>query len=124
MEASERDIISSGKRDKLEIMAAILALIQKPTNATHIMGHLNFNNEVLTKYLKYMVERRLIEKNEAAKTDGRTKHLYQSTEKGRRLLEIYCEILRLIYGENYLRQKNNLAVACLQYCKDTESNSD
>jgi hypothetical protein len=33
---------------------------------------------------------------------------------------LYCDMLRLLYGEGFLKNKNNLAVACLSQCQKPE----
>ena len=116
-----KDILNSGNRDKLEIMAATLALTQKPTGITRIMTQLNLNYRMVTKYLRFMMEKGLIEKQRSATSSARTSHVYRATEKGLGLLKAYCEVLRSIYGEDFMQNKNNLAVVCIEYCKESES---
>jgi predicted transcriptional regulator len=121
MDSSVKDILNSGRRDKIEIMAAIVAMTQKPSNITRIMGQVNLNYPLLKKYMKLMLRLRLIERFKAAKKANKTEQVFQATEKGSTFLKIYCDILRIVYGEDFLHNDNNLAVACLKYCKEAES---
>lgn len=116
MHSHAEDILDSGKRDKMEIMAAIIAMAQKPSKITPIMAQVNLNHSMMKKYMKTMVRLNMIERHEAKDTE-RTSDFFQATERGLKFLETYCELLRFIYGEQYLSNDHNLAVACLQYCK-------
>ena len=116
-----KNILDSGRRDKTEIIAAIAAMTQKPTRITHIMDQVNLSHPSLKKYIKLMLKLRLLETRlEAKSNEGR--QVFQATEKGFTFLKAYCELLRIIYGEDFLQKANNLAVACLQYCKEPEYN--
>lgn len=119
LEARIRDIVSSGRRDRVEIIAAVIALTQKPILMTQIMDQSKLPYGRSVEYLKFMIEKRLIEKQGMAKTAKRTIHVYRATEKGLLFLKTYCDILRLLYGEDFMKNKNNLAVACLQFCKES-----
>ena len=113
MENDAKDVLSSGRRDRVEIMAAVIALTRKPQCMTNIMGHSKLSSVNAVKYIKFMVEKRLIEKKGMTKTARKTAYVYRATEKGLLFLKIYCDILRLLYGEDFMKNKNNLAVACL-----------
>ena len=116
------DILDSGRRDKMEIIAAITAITQKPSKITHILCQINLSYPLLKKYLKFMLRLGLIEIRKIAKADGGGE-VFQATEKGFNFLKTYCDILRIIYGEDFLRKDSNLAVSCLKYCNETESAS-
>ena len=118
MEAGVKDILSSGRRDRVEIIAAVIALTQKPTLKTNIMGHSKLSSGNAVKYLKFMIKIRLIERG-MAKTAKKTAYFYHATEKGLLFLKTYCDILRLVYGEDFMKNKNNLAIACLQFCEES-----
>ncbi len=81
-----------------------------------MMRDLNLNHEKLTEYLEFMTNRHLIKKS--AKN---TAILYQATTKGHRFLEIYCDILRLLHGEDFMQNTRNFAVACLRCRAETKS---
>ena len=116
-----REILSSGKHDKNEIIAAIIAVTQKRIKLTDLRNQTNLCYFTLRKYLKFMIRSDLIERKKIFEDSGRTVILYQATQKGLSFLEVYCELLSLIYGNNFVENKNNLAVACLEYCSEDES---
>jgi len=121
MDSRVKDMLSSGRRDKTEIMAAIVAMTQKPANITKIMGQVYLNYSMLEKYMELMLRLRLIERFKVGKEANETRQVFQATEKGFTFLRIYCDLLRIVYGEDFLQKQNNLAVACLKYCKEAES---
>jgi predicted transcriptional regulator len=128
MQVTAKDTLSSGRRDKLEIMAAIVALTREPAYIWQISRRGNFSHPQLKLYLTFMNERGLIEKRKITKTSNKTTHVCVATEKGFDLLKIYCDSLRLLYREDYLKRTNdNLAVTCLQFYKEptqTQKNSN
>lgn len=67
----------------------------------------------MRKYLRLMINNHLIEKSE--KIEGMKKRVtaFQSTEKGNRFLELYCEQLVILHGKRFLENNNNLAKAYL-----------
>ncbi len=67
MASKEEDILHSGKRDRMEIMAAIIAMTQEPSKITRIMDQTNLNHPLQKKYIRLMLRLRLIEKCEEAK---------------------------------------------------------
>ena len=109
MKGSETDLLNSGKRDKVEIMAAIISLTGEFSTKTSIMNRVNLSHKQLTRYLKIMAAKQLIK---TSKVKGKT--LYQQTEKGRKFFNIYCEMLKILYGDNLLKVHNNLVVECLE----------
>jgi predicted transcriptional regulator len=118
MDFPERDILSSGRRDRTEIIAAIVALTRKTSNITQIMSTANMSYQLTAEYIDFMSKKNLIEKILTCKTGKKTAQYYRATEKGLICLKTYCEILDLIYGKDYLRKGNNLAIVCLQYCPE------
>jgi predicted transcriptional regulator len=114
MAKNEKDVLNSGRRSKMEIMAAIVAVTQNPSNITRIMGQTNLSYSALIKYMNFMIKMRLIAKNDNT-GDEATVKIYGATEKGINFLKKYCEILRLLYGEEFLKNHTNLAVACIQF---------
>lgn len=116
----KRDIKPS-KRDRLEIVSAVIATTQQPSNFNQIAGHANLNYSTLKEYLRFMLGRCLIEKHDAA---GRTP-VYQASEKGNKFLELYCEGLIVLHGEGFLDNNSNLAEAyLLQYLRKNKSTTD
>ena len=112
------DLLSSGKRDKVELLAAIIAMTRKPSNFTRIMDNVGLSYQLMKKYLKLMHEHDLIKTIKVMEKDQNNRHFFQATEKGNELLDAYCQILRIVYGEDFLEKANNLAVDCIKYCKN------
>ena len=115
MDDNAKDFLSSGHRDKVEIMAAIIAIAQKSSKDTHIMNQVHLSHTMFKEYIQFMTEFRLIERHEKVEDNRKTSYVCQATEKGLRFLKIYCDLLRIMYGKNYMKRDENLAVACLQY---------
>ena len=113
-------VLNSGRRDKVEIMSAIIVMTEKPSILTHIMHHVNLSYPSLKKYIQLLISLRLIEKRELPMDAEKNSYVYQATERGLDFLKVYCELLRLMHGDNFLANGNNLAVACLQYCREVE----
>ncbi len=110
------DALSSGKRGKIEILASIIAVALKPSNISRIVRYTNTNNSTISDYLKFMIEKRLIKKQRIARA-GKNVRVFVATKKGISFLKTYCDILKLLYGENFLETTNDLAVVCLQLSK-------
>ena len=120
MKDKVRDILSSGKRDRMEIFAAIAAMTQKPSRITPIKYQVNLSYPMLRKYIALMLELDLIESLKVVEKDNKAGRAFRATEKGFMFLKIYCDILRIVYGEGFLHKTNNLAVTCIEYCKEAE----
>jgi predicted transcriptional regulator len=110
------DALSSGKRGKMEMLASIVAVALKPSNISRIMRFTNTNNSTISDYLKFMIEKRLIKKQSIARA-GKNVRAFVATKKGIKFLKTYCDILKLLYGKNFLETTNDLAVVCLQLSK-------
>ncbi len=109
---------TSGKRDRLEIVSAIIAITQQPSSISRIIGHANLNYSTLKDYVKFMIGRHLIEERKISSGAKKGLAVYKATEKGSKFLELYCEGLILLHGENFLQENSNLAEAYLiQYCR-------
>jgi predicted transcriptional regulator len=117
---SAKDVLTSGRRDRVEIIAAIAAMTQNPSKITRIMSQVNLSYPLLRKTLKLMLRLRLVETRKVTENGIDKGQVYQATEKGLTFLKTYCEFLRIIYGEEFLQKHNNLAVSCLKYCKVAE----
>ena len=116
MNSKMKDVLYSGRRDKMEIIAAISALTQKPSQITRIMIQMHISYTMLKRYLKLMLRLGLIEEIEAIRAKKKCQ-VFQSTDKGLVFLKRYCDILRLLYGDDFLKNDSNLAVVCLKYCE-------
>jgi predicted transcriptional regulator len=115
----ERDILHSGRRDRSEIIAAIVALAQKPAKVSSIMDKVSLSYSIVKDYVRFVIELKLIQEQQInGKTMGKV-HVYEATEKGLVFLRLYCELLRLMYGKDFLSYNHNLAVACLNNCKES-----
>ena len=119
MASKVKDVLHSGKRDRMEIMAAIIAMTQEPSKITRIMGQTNLNHPLQKQYIRLMLRLRLIENCKEANVACEKGQVFQATEKGLVFFRIYCELLRIIYGKDFLKIENNLAITCLKYCKQT-----
>ena len=108
----------------MEIMAAIVAVTQKPEKITPILDQVNLSYKVLRKYVKSMLSLRLIEMRKVEKKDAENWQVFQATKKGLAFLKVYCDILRIIYGEDFLQKDNNLAVTCIKSCKDAATRAE
>jgi predicted transcriptional regulator len=117
MASKVKDILHSGKRDKMEIMAAIVAMTQKPAKITEIMGQTKLNHTLIRKYIKHMLRLRLIEACNETEKGSAKREVFRATERGLVFFRTYCELLRIIYGEDFLKIDRNLAVTCLKYCR-------
>jgi predicted transcriptional regulator len=124
MDNSSKDLLNSGRRDKIEIMAAIIATTQKPSKITLILGQTNLSYPMMKKNLRNMLRLGLIEVLKVAKAGNKTGQVFQATEKGFTFLKTYCDLLRLLYSDAFLVNDSNLAVACLKYCKEAEPVSE
>jgi predicted transcriptional regulator len=79
------------RRGKVEIIAAVLAKVRKPTMKTQIMCECNLSFSQLRRYLRFMSLRGLIRSN--AKEGRMT---YRITSSGRSFLNSYNNIARLL----------------------------
>jgi hypothetical protein len=66
-----------------------------------------------------MLKLHLIKTRKVAKSNERGQ-VFLATENGLTFLKTYCDLLRIIYGEDFLQKADNLAVACLKYCQETD----
>jgi len=111
-------VFKSGKRDRLEIVSAIIAIAQQPSSTTRLTSQANLSYSLLKEYLKFMIGRHLIEEREITKGTKKKTSVFQATEKGNKFLGIYCEGLILLHGKAFLQNKGNLAGAyLLEYCR-------
>jgi predicted transcriptional regulator len=120
MNNNVEDIFNSGRRDKTEIIAAITAMTQKPSKITQIMDQVSLSYKVLKKYMKFMIRLHLVESRKVAGKGNKTERYFHATEKGLTFLKTYCDLLRIIYGKDFLQNHNNLAVACIKYCNEAQ----
>lgn len=111
------DFLSSKRRDKVEIIASIIAMTQTPSNISRIMYKVRLNYRLVKKYLNQMIKQGLIEKIKGKKFAKEENELFVASQKGLKLLETYCEILKILYGERFLENEHILVVSCLKYCQ-------
>ena len=108
----------TGKRDRLEIVAAIIAAAYQPSTFTRLMSQANLSYSLLKEYLTFMIGKGLVAEQDTARGTKKTVFVYQATKKGNKFLELYCENLVLLHGERFLDGNKDLAEAyLLQYCR-------
>ncbi len=118
VEDYRRNGIRFVRRDRLEIVSAIISVAQEPSSLTHIMYQVNLSHKQLKEYLRFMIGCHLIEEGENARAVNRKLLNYRATDKGNRFLDLYCRILMLLHGERLLKDNGSLADAYLrQYCR-------
>lgn len=82
-------VVVMGKRDRLEIIAAILDLCLKPRSKTRVMYGTNLSWKMLQQYLSHIESQGLLEFNNKS-----TK--YVTTSRGRSFLEKWKELQELM----------------------------
>jgi predicted transcriptional regulator len=118
MEKGVRYDSRPAKRDRMEIVSVIIAITQRPTCLTRIMGRANLSYSLLKNCLSFMLAKNLIEKQDVLRACQKSAPIYLATEKGNKFLELYCEQLILLHGEGFLDCGNSLAGAYLiQYLR-------
>ena len=106
MDATIKDFLFSGRRDKLDIIASAIALTQKPTSTTRMISLLKIRHVTLMEYLELMVERRLIKKQRPTRTAKKTAYVYRATEKGLLFLKKYHDALKVLYEKDFEKQES------------------
>lgn len=86
---------TSKRRDKLAIIAEILAIAKDGTLKTQIMYKANLSFVQLNEYLEYMLKIRLLDK-----LDINNKEVYIATEKGSDFLQRHTELTELLDRDN------------------------
>ena len=82
-------VVAMGKRDRLEIIAAILDLCSKPRSKTRVMYGTNLSWKMLQQYLAHMQSQGLLEvKDDSSK--------YVTTDRGQDFLEKWKELQELM----------------------------
>jgi predicted transcriptional regulator len=109
----EKDYYRITRRDRFEIMSAIIAVAQWPSSLTRIMNNANLSYLFSKKYLRLMINKHLIEKSQIQKSMKKRVTVFQSTEKGNKFLELYCKQLIILHGIRFLENNENLAKAYL-----------
>ena len=117
MQDCRKDYFKITRRDRFEIISAIIAVTQRPSSLTSIITYAKLSYSLSREYLRLMINTHLIEKSEILKGMEKRMTVFQSTEKGNRFLKLYCEMLIMLHGKRFLEINNNLAEAYLnQYC--------
>jgi len=78
------------RRSGLDICADILEIARMGAKKTHIVYKANLNFKIVERYLRWLMERGLLER------EG--DRLYVTTEEGLRFLERYRELINPLYG--------------------------
>lgn len=85
------NVVRSGKRERLEIMAEILFFCSRQRAKTNIMYETNLNYAQLKNHLKSLTSQRLLIQE---------KGKYATTEKGHRFLESYARLQEILKDED------------------------
>jgi predicted transcriptional regulator len=93
--------VNGQKRIQLEIMAEILNLCNKPQTKTRIMYTTNLSYRTLQSYLSQLESLALLNIHHSE-----TK--YQTTEKGRELLEKWSELKRILLPQKKSTRSQNI----------------
>ncbi len=118
MEDYQKYYFRTVKRDKTEILSAIIALAQEPTVFTRLMYDANLSYSLARRFMRFAIHAGLIIKHCSPKGTERNRIVYQATEKGKRFLELYCEQLILLHGQHFLEINSGLADSyVMQYCR-------
>jgi hypothetical protein len=78
------------------------------------MTNANLSFSLSKEYLRLMINKHLMKKSEMLKGIKKRKTVFQSTEKGNRFLELYCEQLIILHGKRFLENNENPAKVYLQ----------
>ena len=113
MQDYKKDYYRITRRGRFEIMSAIIAVAQWPSRLTCIMTYANLSYSLSKRYLRLMINKHLIEKSEILNSMKKRETRFQSTEKGNRFLELYCEQLIMLHGKHFLKNNKNLTKAYL-----------
>ncbi len=117
MEDYRRNGIKFVRRDRLEIVSAVISVAQEPSSLTHIMYQVNLSHKQMKEYLRFMTGCGLIEECKNGRAVNRKLLSYRATEKGNRFLNLYCESLILLHGEHLFNGNGGRANAYLRrYC--------
>jgi predicted transcriptional regulator len=114
----KKNVLDTGKRGKLEIIAAVLAVALEPSTLSRIVRRTNTNNSIIRDKLKFMAKTGFIKKQSVTKSLKKVR-VFEATEKGIIFLRTYCDLLKMLYGDSFLEKANDLAVDCLQLSKKT-----
>ena len=109
MENYGKSGFGSKKRDKWEILSAIIVGTQQPSSFIRVMKEANLNYSTLDAYLRFMIRSNLVEKCDRAGGAQKRTSGYQATKKGNSFLELYYKGLILLHGERFLENNNYLA---------------
>jgi predicted transcriptional regulator len=91
MPTMSKGVVGSGNRESFDIMNLILTVCLSGTMKTHIMYRCNLNSKQVHDYLSLLLSHGLVERDDSA--ERRT--VYRTTERGRRFIESYSELLQV-----------------------------
>jgi predicted transcriptional regulator len=81
-------VLGSGNRESLDIINLILQVCLNGTMKTHIMYKCNLNSKQVQEYLELLLRFQLVAKIDSATS----RSVYQTTERGNRLIRAYAEL--------------------------------
>ena len=85
---AESLVVLGHRRDATRVMYDILCLMKDHASKTQIVYRANLNFHFVNEYIRYLVGKRFIQKND----DGRPFTVYELTERGERLLGLLEEL--------------------------------
>jgi predicted transcriptional regulator len=82
------------RRSRLEMYLSVLSVLarQGPLRLTHIMYEANVNCSVLCEYLRFLVEKELVEERSV----GKNRAVFAVTERGVTVLKYFVELKRVL----------------------------
>ena len=78
------------RRDKLAILSAILLHADKGVYKTELMYRVGLSSAQVGKYIRMLVRPELLEVSKDSKT------VYKTTKKGRRYVDVFCTLVKLL----------------------------
>lgn len=89
----DRSVIGWGNRGWLDIIDFILIVCKNGSLKTHIMYKCNLNSKQVERYIQYLLRCKLLEESKTA--DDSKRHLYHTTELGRKYTGRYNELAEI-----------------------------
>ena len=87
-----RTLLGTGNRESLDIINLVLQVCLDGTMKTHVMYRCNLNSKQVQDYLGLLDKFGLVERVDSP-DNGRT--VYRTTERGRRFIRSYAELLEI-----------------------------
>jgi predicted transcriptional regulator len=89
----DKNVIGWGNRGWLDIIDFILEVCKSGSLKTHIMYKCNLNSKQVERYLQFLLRCKLLD--EVKVSDDSKRHLYQTTEQGRKYTGRYKELAEI-----------------------------